>query len=81
MDSLRLVTIGAHAERAFDLIQSGITECGTGEEQRLLLESILCQCAAFTRLLSGEEEFLALLDRIRNVTNDIASEHWPKQLH
>lgn len=56
-----------HAERAYALILSGVSECDTALDQRLLLDSLVCQCAAFTRMLSGEHEFFQLLERLKYI--------------
>lgn len=67
-DSIKKTSI--HAQRAYALILSGVAECDTALDQRLLLDSLICQCAVFTRILSGEREFYDLLDRLKCVDLD-----------
>ncbi|AIQ99560.1 hypothetical protein JY494_09905 [Serratia marcescens] len=47
-----------HAQRAYALIMSGVAECDTALDQRLLLDSLICQCAVFTRILGANANFL-----------------------
>ncbi|HCE5827441.1 TPA: hypothetical protein NHK69_003946 [Pseudomonas aeruginosa] len=70
-----------HAQRAYSLILSGVAECNTALEQRLLLDSLVCQCAAFTRILSGEQEFFDLLERLKYIDLDSSNGFLPKQSH
>ena len=70
-----------HAERAYALILSGFIECSTALEQRLLLDSLVCQCAAFTRILSGEQEFFDLLERLKYIDCSHADWLLPRQNH
>lgn len=46
-----------HAQRAYALIMSGVAECDTALDQRLLLDSLICQCAVFTRILGANVIF------------------------
>lgn len=70
-----------HAQRAYALIMSGVTGCDTAQEQRLLLDSLICQCAVFTRLLSGEREFYNLLEKLKRVDLDTAGDMMPATQH
>ncbi|HAB5395080.1 TPA_asm: hypothetical protein GB599_01215 [Salmonella enterica subsp. enterica serovar Mbandaka] len=70
-----------HAQRAYALIMSGVAECDTALDQRLLLDSLICQCAVFTRILGGEREFLDLLEKLRRVDLDIAGDLMPATQH
>ncbi|ELF6204838.1 TPA: hypothetical protein QEM76_005628 [Pseudomonas putida] len=70
-----------HAERAYALILSGVAECDTALEQRLLLDSLVCQCAVFTRILSGEQEFFDLLERLKYIDLNRADGLLPQQNH
>ncbi|AMS16090.1 hypothetical protein A3218_17910 [Pseudomonas chlororaphis] len=56
-----------HADRAYSLILSAVLKCETAQDQLLLINSILSQCAIFICMLSGEQEFHALLDRLKDV--------------
>ncbi|SUD31449.1 Uncharacterised protein [Pseudomonas fluorescens] len=60
-----------HAERAYALIMSGVAECKTARDQLIQLNSIICQCAVFTRILSGEQELHELLERLMYVDTDV----------
>ena len=40
-----------HVQRAYVLIISGVAECDTAMDQRLLLDSLICPWAVFTRRL------------------------------
>lgn len=70
-----------YAERAYTLILSGVANCKSAEEQLLLLQSLVCQCAVFTRVLSGDEAFFALLEQIRDVDIDAAEIILPQHIH
>lgn len=70
-----------HAERAYALILSGVAECNTALEQRLLLDSLVCQCAVFTRMLSGEQAFFDLLERLKYIDPDSPNGFLPEQSH
>ncbi|MBK0032579.1 hypothetical protein IBT47_09810 [Erwinia sp. S43] len=63
-----------HAQRAYALILSGVAECDTALDQRLLLDSLICQCAMFTRILGGEQEFYDLLEKLKRVDLDVAGD-------
>jgi hypothetical protein len=63
-----------HAQRAYALIMSGVEECDTALDQRLLLDSLICQCAVFTRILGSEREFYDLLEKLKRVDLDIAGD-------
>jgi len=54
-----------YAEAAYNLILSGVNQFQSEEDQRLLLDSLLCQCAVFARMAGGEQAFQDLLDRLR----------------
>ncbi|UXS00090.1 hypothetical protein [Agrobacterium tumefaciens] len=56
-----------HAQRAYALIMSGVAECDTALDQRLLLDSLICQCAVFTRILGGESQFYDLLEKLKRI--------------
>ncbi|RTB44114.1 hypothetical protein [Pseudomonas aeruginosa] len=56
-----------YAERAYELILQGVMQCDSAEDQRLLLKSLLRQCATFSRTLGGERQFLSLLERLKEV--------------
>ncbi|MFT0596296.1 hypothetical protein [Klebsiella michiganensis] len=70
-----------HAQRAYALIMSGVAECDTAMDQRLLLDSLICQCAVFTRILGGEREFFDLLEKLRRVDLDTAGDLVPATQH
>lgn len=70
-----------YAERAYTLILSGVANCKSAEEQLLLLQSLVCQCAVFTRVLSGDEAFFALLEQIRDVDIEAAEMVLPQHIH
>ncbi len=70
-----------HAQRAYALIMSGVAECDTALDQRLLLDSLICQCAVFTRILGGEREFFDLLEKLRRVDLDTAGDLMPATQH
>lgn len=71
----------SHAEKACQLILSGVQQCRTAEDQLLLLDSLACQCALFARLLSGEREFHALLERLKQVDFDTIGDLMPQTQH
>jgi len=60
-----------HAERAYALILSGVSECETALDQRLLLNSLICQGAIFARLWTSEKEFHELLERLKYVDLEV----------
>lgn len=70
-----------HAQRAYALIMSGVADCDTALDQRLLLDSLICQCAVFTRILGGEREFFDLLEKLRRVDLDTAGDLMPATQH
>lgn len=70
-----------HAQRAYSLILSGVAECDTALDQRLLLDSLICQCAVFTRILGGEREFYDLLERLKRIDLDVAGDLMPATQH
>ncbi|EMC2289014.1 hypothetical protein VB661_002672 [Salmonella enterica] len=70
-----------HAQRAYALIMSGVAECNTALDQRLLLDSLICQCAVFTRILGGEREFYDLLEKLKRVDLDTAGDLMPATQH
>ncbi|HDT1677175.1 TPA: hypothetical protein QHQ92_001689 [Enterobacter hormaechei subsp. steigerwaltii] len=70
-----------HAQRAYALIMSGVAECDSALDQRLLLDSLICQCAVFTRILGGEREFFDLLEKLRRVDLDTAGDLMPATQH
>lgn len=70
-----------HAQRAYALIMSGVADCDTALDQRLLLDSLICQCAVFTRILGGEREFFDLLEKLRRVDFDTAGDLMPATQH
>ncbi|TRO24306.1 hypothetical protein EQ826_17550 [Ectopseudomonas mendocina] len=70
-----------YAEKAYELILSGMKQCESAEDQRLLLESLMCQCALFARLLNGEQEFQALLKRLKDIDSDMFAELMPLTRH
>ena len=74
-------TASEHAERAYTLILTGVMDCQSAEDQLLLLQSLVCQCAVFTRMLSGDEAFLALLEKIRHADIEVADAVLPRQIH
>lgn len=73
-------TASEHAERAYTLILTGVMDCQSAEDQLLLLQSLVCQCAVFTRMLSGDEAFLALLEKIRHADIEVADAVLPRQM-
>ncbi|MBS3685122.1 hypothetical protein [Klebsiella quasipneumoniae] len=70
-----------HAQRAYALIMSGVAECDTALDQRLLLDSLICQCAVFTRILGGEREFYDLLEKLKRVDLVTAGDLMPATQH
>ncbi|CAP41716.1 MULTISPECIES: hypothetical protein [Pseudomonadota] len=70
-----------HAQRAYSLILSGVAECDTALDQRLLLDSLICQCAVFTRILGGEREFYDLLEKLKRIDLDVAGDLMPATQH
>ncbi|EPB9494643.1 TPA: hypothetical protein L4Q76_001633 [Pseudomonas aeruginosa] len=70
-----------HAQRAYSLILSGVAECDTALDQRLLLDSLICQCAVFTRILGGEREFYDLLEKLKRIDLDVAGDLLPATQH
>lgn len=56
---------GIFAGTAYQLILVGVNQSQTEEGQRLFLDSLLCQCAVFARLLTGEQAFRIYLDGCR----------------
>lgn len=70
-----------HAVRAYDLILSGVAQCETALDQRLLLNSIICQGAILARILTGEVEFHDLLERLKHVDLGVAGGILPMQSH
>ncbi|UMZ10703.1 hypothetical protein I9018_24940 [Pseudomonas sp. MPFS] len=55
-----------YAETAYELILSGVNRFESEADRRLLLDSLLCQCAVFARIIAGEEAFQDLLERLKN---------------
>ncbi|MCK2094541.1 hypothetical protein [Thauera aromatica] len=70
-----------YAEKAYQLILSGVQECHSAKDQRLLLESLMCQCALFSRILGGEQEFHALLERLKTIDFDTLGHMMPPTWH
>ncbi|MGP3790556.1 hypothetical protein [Pseudomonas sp. B392_1p] len=70
-----------YAEKAYQLILSGVQQCHSPEDQRLFLDSLVCQCALFARLLNGEREFHALLERLKQVDFDTIGDLMPPTQH
>lgn len=71
-----------HADRAYTLILSAVLKCETAQDQLLLINSILSQCAIFICMLSGEQEFHALLDRLRCVDlEELGDGLQPQKIH
>ncbi|WP_273828846.1 hypothetical protein [Pseudomonas sp. SBT1-2] len=71
-----------HADRAYALILSAVLKCETAQDQLLLINSILSQCAIFVCMLSGEQEFHALLDRLKCVDlEEISDGLRPQKIH
>ncbi|HEE4993119.1 TPA: hypothetical protein R7I52_004221 [Klebsiella pneumoniae] len=70
-----------HAQRAYSLILSGVAECDTALDQRLLLDSLICQCAVFTRILGGEREFYDLLEKLKRIDLDVVGDLMPATQH
>lgn len=70
-----------HAVRAYELILSGVAQCETALDQRLLLNSIICQGAVFARMLTNEVEFHELLERLKYVDLDVDGGILPNQSH
>lgn len=69
------------AQRAYALMMSGVAECDTAQDQRLLLDSLIFQCAVFTRILGGEQEFYDLLEKLKCVDLDTAGDLMPAIQH
>ncbi|WP_409315192.1 hypothetical protein [Pseudomonas putida] len=69
-----------YAGTAYELILTGVRKFQTEEDQRLLLDSLLCQCAVFARMFAGEQAFLELLSRLRNFDFDVEFDD-PNQTH
>ncbi|WP_315138758.1 hypothetical protein [Achromobacter marplatensis] len=70
-----------YAQKAYQLILSGVNQFQSAQDQRLLLESILCQCAVFARMLSGEQEFQDLLQRLSDFDFEAELEETPSRVH
>lgn len=70
-----------HAERAYALIFSGVITCESAVDQRMLINALICQCATFTRIISGEQEFLALIERLKNEVLDTMGAEASRLLH
>ncbi|GKT02121.1 hypothetical protein AVKW3434_22050 [Acidovorax sp. SUPP3434] len=70
-----------YAERAYALILAGVTACDSARDQRLLLDSLVCQCAAFTRLLCGEQQFFDLLERLKYIDFSVPEGVLPARSH
>ncbi|PAU51933.1 hypothetical protein BZL41_26215 [Pseudomonas sp. PIC25] len=82
MDRLRKeAKASIYAEKAYQLILQGVREFHSAEDQRLLMNSLLCQCALFSRLWEGEQVFFDLLDRLRQVDLDDIGEIFPPTHH
>ncbi|RDS87722.1 hypothetical protein DL347_28755 [Pseudomonas fluorescens] len=60
----------AHLQKSYELILAGIEDYGSLEEQRLFIESLICQCALLTRVTSGEEAFHALMLSLNSMSHD-----------
>lgn len=69
-----------YAEKAYQLILSGVNQFQSEEDQRLFLDSLLCQCAVFARLLGGRQAFEDLLDRLKAVDFEVEFEE-PHPVH
>lgn len=74
-------TPSKHAERAYELILAGMTNCQTVEEQHLLLHSLLCQRAVFSRMINGEQHFFELLEKLKFVDIDNGDSVLPRVTH
>lgn len=70
-----------YAETAYQLILSGVNKFQSEKDQRLLLDSLLCQCAVFARVLGGEQAFQSLLERLREFDFDAELEEAFEQVH
>ncbi|WP_082303413.1 hypothetical protein [Pseudomonas meliae] len=70
-----------YAETAYQLILSGVNQFQSEEDQRLLLDSLLCQCAVFARLLGGEQAFHDLLGRLKTIDFDAEFEEAHDHVH
>lgn len=70
-----------YAETAYDLILSGVKKFQSEEDQRLLLDSLLCQCAVFARMLGGDQAFQELLERLRDFDFDAELEEDSGRTH
>ncbi|MFJ5483626.1 hypothetical protein ACIPUE_10415 [Pectobacterium actinidiae] len=70
-----------YAETAYQLILSGVNQFQSEKDQRLLLDSLLCQCAVFARMLGGEQAFQDLLGRLREFDFDAEREEASDQVH
>lgn len=63
--------VSTYAEAAYKLISNGINSFKTAEEQCQFLDSLVCQCAIFTKILNGEAAFQSLLERLSQVEIDV----------
>lgn len=70
-----------YAEKAYQLILQGVKEFKSAEDQRLLLNSLLCQCALFSRIWEGEHVFFELLDRLKQVDLGDIEDIFPPTQH
>lgn len=71
-----------YADRAYTLILSAVLKCETAQDQLLLINSILSQCAIFVGMLSGKQELHALLDRLRCVElEELGDGLQPQKIH
>lgn len=63
-------TPSIYAKIAYELLLSAVSKFPAEEDQRLLLDSLLCQCVVLTRVLGGERAFQDLLGRLRDFDFD-----------
>ncbi|QLF92114.1 hypothetical protein HW090_02380 [Pseudomonas sp. ABC1] len=61
-----------YAQTAYEMILSGVQQFQSEYDQRRFLDSLLCQCAVFSRMFGGEEEYLGILDKLRTFDFDAA---------
>ncbi|WP_025128602.1 hypothetical protein [Pseudomonas sp. PH1b] len=70
-----------YAKMAYELILRGVHRFQSETDRRLFLNSLLCQSALFARMLSGEEAFQDLLDRLKNFEFETEFQELVAQVH
>ncbi|MQT88050.1 hypothetical protein DYL61_16595 [Pseudomonas nabeulensis] len=81
MDRLDDQTPSIYAETAYQLILSGVNQFQSEQDQRMLLDSLLCQCVVFARVFGGKQAFQDLLCRLREFDFDAEFEEPGSRTH